>query len=66
MAYGQTDDIVELRQQLAELQAENERLRELNDCLEQLLASYRLSSRPSGKLLDRITELKDAQEEPIP
>lgn len=47
--------------QLAE--AENKRLKELIDLLENLLVCYRISSRPTSKVLDRIGELRQTLKE---
>jgi len=46
--------------ELEELKAENERLGDLCRALENLLSCYRLGHKPTGKLLDDITRLKDA------
>jgi hypothetical protein len=37
---------------------DNRNLRELVECLDKLLVCYRLNKRPTGKLLDRIAELR--------
>jgi len=45
------------------LKAERDKYQELCGCYEQLLACYRLGRRPSGKLLDDTTRLKQALQE---
>lgn len=64
---GLIEDLAAARQRASEetaaaaaARAEVERLRELSKLQDDLLACYRLGTHPSGKLLDRLAELRKA------